>query len=507
MNIDNVEIELEKLYELIRSKEPEANYLSASVHEIYRASAKNLYRYLLLRSKDIRGIQSNLSELGISSLGSGAGYVYENVASALNLVKLIQNKTWQKDTTLESIGFSGSHKLLVEHSNTLFKTASKAHETDIMVTMPDEAVTDRLILKKLFLAGMKISRINLSHGNVSMWEAMIANLKDVTTELNVPLRIYMDLPGPKIRTTGFFIKKAEGKKIRNLEFLELVEGDAIFLTHLTADISEIAPADFDIPFVRVSMAQVIEDLQIGHNVFFDDGTIQARVISKSDLKVGLVVLKMHKKSLKVEKGINLPDTTLNLPSLTAEDLRLLPFIVKHADMLGYSFVRNANDVNALYKELEQWSTSKTGVVLKIENREAFDNLPLILFEAMKRCNIGVMIARGDLAVEIGFERISEVQNQILLLCEAGQIPVIWATQVLDTLAKKGVATRAEISDATISGQAECVMLNKGPYIIEAVQTLHNVLERMETHALKQKNTLRALTVAKTNLDRINELLY
>jgi pyruvate kinase len=123
---------------------------------------------------------------------------------------------------------------------------------------------------------------------------------------------------------------------------------------------------------------------------------------------------------------------------------------------------------------------------------------------MKRPKIGVMIARGDLAVEIGFERISEVQNQILWLCEAAQIPVIWATQVLDTMAKKGMATRAEISDATISAQAECVMLNKGPFIVEATKTLKNVLQRMEAHSQKSKNTLRALKVAKTGLKNIHK---
>jgi pyruvate kinase len=162
------------------------------------------------------------------------------------------------------------------------------------------------------------------------------------------------------------------------------------------------------------------------------------------------------------------------------------------------------DVDILYGQLEQLGDKDTGVVFKIENRTAFENLPSILFAAMKRPRIGVMIARGDLAVEIGFERISEVQNQILWLCEAAQIPVIWATQVLDTMAKKGMATRAEISDATISAQAECVMLNKGPFIVEATKTLKNVLVRMEAHSQKSKNTLRALKVAKTGLKNIHK---
>jgi pyruvate kinase len=115
---------------------------------------------------------------------------------------------------------------------------------------------------------------------------------------------------------------------------------------------------------------------------------------------------------------------------------------------------------------------------------------------MKHPKIGVMIARGDLAVEVGFERISEVQNEILWICEAAHIPVIWATQVLENLAKTGMPTRAEISDASLGAQTECVMLNKGPYINQAISTLENILIRMESHGYKRKHALRPLRIAK-----------
>jgi len=119
---------------------------------------------------------------------------------------------------------------------------------------------------------------------------------------------------------------------------------------------------------------------------------------------------------------------------------------------------------------------------------------------MKRNKIGVMIARGDLAVEIGFERIAEVQSQILWLCEAAHVPVIWATQVLENLAKTGIATRAEVSDAALSAQAECVMLNKGPYIVDAVKTLKEIISKMENHGYKKKNSMRILNIAKNTLE-------
>jgi pyruvate kinase len=136
-----------------------------------------------------------------------------------------------------------------------------------------------------------------------------------------------------------------------------------------------------------------------------------------------------------------------------------------------------------------------GVVLKVENREAFENLPRLLLTAMHSPPLGVMVARGDLAVEVGFERLAEVQEEILWLCEAAHVPVIWATQVLEGLAKTGAPTRAEVSDAVMSGRAEAVMLNKGPFIVEAVRFLNGVLERMDAHQHKQRSRLRKLSIS------------
>lgn len=251
--------------------------------------------------------------------------------------------------------------------------------------------------------------------------------------------------------------------------------------------------------VGVRLPQIIDDLSIGDSVFLDDGMIRAKVISKKENSVKLLITKAFKNKLKSGKGINLPDTRLNLPSLTDRDMEVLPFVCAHADIVGYSFVRTPEDVEKLYSELEKYESEHLGVVLKIENKEAFENLPSLLFSAMKRNKIGVMIARGDLAVEIGFERIAEVQSQILWLCEAAHVPVIWATQVLENLAKTGIATRAEVSDAALSAQAECVMLNKGPYIVNAVRTLKKIILKMENHGYKKKNSMRLLNVAENAL--------
>ena len=109
---------------------------------------------------------------------------------------------------------------------------------------------------------------------------------------------------------------------------------------------------------------------------------------------------------------------------------------------------------------------------------------------------GVMIARGDLAIEVGWERLAEVQEEILWLCEAAHVPVIWATQVLESLAKKGMPSRAEVTDAAMGGRAECVMLNKGPYIVETTRFLGDILGRMQSHQAKRRPALRSLAVSR-----------
>ena len=138
-----------------------------------------------------------------------------------------------------------------------------------------------------------------------------------------------------------------------------------------------------------------------------------------------------------------------------------------------------------------------GLSWKIETRQAFERLPNLILAAMRAPRAGVMIARGDLAVECGYQRTAEVQEEILWICEAAHMPVIWATQVLESLAKKGQASRAEITDAAMGERAECVMLNKGPYIVEAVKVLDDILHRMQGHQAKKRSMLRSLRIAST----------
>jgi pyruvate kinase len=245
--------------------------------------------------------------------------------------------------------------------------------------------------------------------------------------------------------------------------------------------------------------QIFVDVRAGDRIWFDDGKIGGVVErrEKDRLRVKITRARARGARLASEKGINLPDTTLRLPALTEKDREDLAFVAKHADLVALSFVNTAEDVRELLKILEPLGDSQPAIVLKIETRRGFENLPSMLLEAMKSPRCAVMIARGDLAVECGFERMAEVQEEILWLCEAAHVPVIWATQVLETLAKEGIPSRAEVTDAAMAHRAECVMLNKGPYVVQAVKVLDDILQRMRGHQLKKRSMLRELRLVST----------
>jgi len=261
------------------------------------------------------------------------------------------------------------------------------------------------------------------------------------------------------------------------------------------------PAQFDAAGRRVSPAvisctlpEVFSQVQAGEQVWFDDGKIGGiiREVQSEGLFVEITHAKPNGDRLGADKGINLPDTAIKLPAITPKDLEDLQFIVAHAELVGMSFVRHESDIYHLQSRLHELNGDHLGIVLKIETRQAFESLPNLMLAAMRRHPVGVMIARGDLAVECGYERMAEVQEEMLWVCEAAHMPVIWATQVLESLAKKGLPSRAEITDAAMGERAECVMLNKGPHIVEAIIALDDILHRMQDHQAKKTSRMRRL---------------
>lgn len=250
--------------------------------------------------------------------------------------------------------------------------------------------------------------------------------------------------------------------------------------------------------IHCTLEQAFDVVQAGQPVWLDDGKIGGIVEHNdgAEILVRITQTPPGGAKLRAEKGINFPDTVFELPALTAKDLADLETMAGKVDMVALSFVRSPQDVADLQQHFQRLGIPETGIILKIENRAAFENLPAILLTAMRSPHIGVMIARGDLAVEVGFERLSEVQEEILWLCEAAHIPVIWATQILEGMAKKGAPSRAEVSDAAMSIRAECTMLNKGPNIVETVRFLDGILQRMGNHYHKRRLMMRPLSVCR-----------
>jgi pyruvate kinase len=240
--------------------------------------------------------------------------------------------------------------------------------------------------------------------------------------------------------------------------------------------------------------EVFEFVAEGDRISLNDGKISGVVetVAHDHLEIAIAKGKPTGSRLRADRGINFPDSDIDLPGLTAADRKDLEFVVRHADAVSLSFVRKPKDILLLQQELDRLGAKDIGVIVKVETRKGFKNLPRLLLTAMRRYPVAVMIARGDLAVEAGWERLAELQEEVLWICEAAEVPVIWATQVLERQAKRGLPSRAEISDAAMSQRADCVMLNKGPHIVAAIHMLDNILQRMQAHQHKKAARLRKL---------------
>lgn len=244
------------------------------------------------------------------------------------------------------------------------------------------------------------------------------------------------------------------------------------------------------------IAELYADVRENEPVWFDDGRIGGivRAVRPGAIEVVITKSKPRGSKLRANKGINFPNSNLSVSAISNKDIQDLDFVAQHADIVGMSFASRPEDIVRLYDLLEE-RKANLPVILKIETLRGFNRLPQLLMTAMSRFPLGLMIARGDCAVECGFERLAEVQEEILWLCEAAHVPVVWATQVLETLSKEGYSSRAEVTDAAMAERAECVMLGRGPYVVEAVASLDGILRRMEAHQMKKMSRLRRLHVS------------
>ena len=236
----------------------------------------------------------------------------------------------------------------------------------------------------------------------------------------------------------------------------------------------------------------------GDPIALNDGKIEGIVTKASSKRMTIRITHAKAKGskLRADKGINFPASDIAMLGLTETDKQNLDFIAEYADAVSLSFVRKPRDIVALQRELENRGAAELGMITKIETKKAFNDLPRLLLTTMRHYPASIMIARGDLAVECGWERLAEIQEEMLWMCEAAQVPVIWATAVLERETRTGQPSRAEITDAAMSQRADCVMLNKGPYILAAIHMLDGILRRMQNHQQKKTPKLRKLRISK-----------
>lgn len=448
----------------------------------FEAGAANLAHYLALRSLDLRPLQKPLVALGLTGLGRSESRVLTTLNSVVANLELICGEGDGLDRSPPQSFWSGENAL--KHAtDVLLGPHVDGRQTRILVTMAAKAAKSLEHVRELVRAGMDAARINCAHEGPKAWGRMIDNIRTAADEAGRHCPILMDLQGPKIRT----------REVLTPEETNSVEAGE----HILITFDDPKPRR-EFPFqTSCAMPEVLRQVPSGARVSIKDGLIVGHVeeVRPEGLLVMVERTPPDGQPLEPEKGINFPGTPLEVSPLLAEDLADLDFVAEHADMVGYSFVQRKEDIELLQAELEKRRHSRppVGIVAKIETQLAFKNLPEMIVQAAGTNPFAVMIARGDLAVEIGYERLSEVQEEILWVCEAAHVPVIWATQVLESLVKRGMPSRGEFTDAAMGNRAECVMLNKGPYITEGIAVLDNVLRRMEAHMTKKSPQLRALS--------------
>ncbi|MDU3211898.1 pyruvate kinase [Anaerococcus sp.] len=335
------------------------------------------------------------------------------------------------------------------------KTPEILKKTKIVCTIGPSSESSE-ILEQLIENGMNVARLNFSHGSHEEHLAKIKNIRKVRRKLNKPIAIMLDTKGPEIRTGNF-----------NVDEVYLKPDDVFTLT--TRDVE----GTQDI--VSVSYEGLPDDVEVGSNIYIDDGLVQLEV---TEIKDGTDVIcrVLNNGVLSNHKGVNLPGSKTNLPAITPKDIEDIKFGIENdIDLIAASFVRKKEDVYEIRRILEDNGGEHIKIISKIESQEGVDNLEEII-----EASDGIMVARGDLGVEIRTELIPIVQKEMIRKANLAAKPVITATQMLDSMIRNPRPTRAETTDvanAIIDG-TDCVMLSGetagGKYPVEAVKTMRNI---------------------------------
>ncbi|MFJ5621901.1 pyruvate kinase [Peribacillus loiseleuriae] len=318
-------------------------------------------------------------------------------------------------------------------------------------------------LTQLVEAGMNVARLNFSHGDHEEHGARIKNIREVVEKTGKPVAILLDTKGPEIRTHSM----ENGA-------LELKAGSNIIVS-----MTEVLGTDEKF---SISYEGLINDVEIGSKILLDDGLIGLEVTEIDHSNNELHTKILNTGTLKNKKGVNVPGVSVNLPGMTEKDASDILFgIEQDVDFIAASFVRRASDVLGIRELLQKNKDCSIQIIPKIENQEGVDNIDEIL-----EVSDGLMVARGDLGVEIPAEEVPLVQKQLIKKCNMVGKPVITATQMLDSMQRNPRPTRAEASDVAnaIFDGTDAIMLSgetaAGNYPVEAVQTMHNIASRAES---------------------------
>lgn len=446
----------------------------------FAPAARNLAAYLALRRHDISDLQPDLAAYGLSSLGRSEAHVMASLDALCAALAAIARQPGHK---FPPPGRMAAGRRAVRAAQTLlFGPDIIGASTRIMVTLPTEAATDPALVAALIKSGMTCARINCAHDDPVAWRAMALMVRAAAKAAGSQCRILMDIGGPKCRI----------ETVHAQDKVRLFRGERLVLVRGMAN-----ACAADKVIATISFPEILDLLEPAKEVWINDGKIGTRVVATAPGRAELEVFCARAKGerLRPEKGLNFPGTNLSLSPLTPDDRESLDTVAEIADIVGLSFVQCPEDVALLHRELARRRVGRPPlpVMLKIETPLSVRNLPRLIVAAGGVGPAAVMIARGDLAVELGFARMAEIQEEVMWLCEAAHIPVVWATQVLEGLVSEGRPSRAEVTDAAMAQRAECVMLNKGPFLPEAMRFLVDVLRRMDRHQAKKSARFGALS--------------
>ena len=332
-------------------------------------------------------------------------------------------------------------------------------KTKIVATL-GPASSDKAVLREMFLAGLNVCRLNFSHGSYEDHSGVIKTIRELNEETGLNVAILADLQGPKIRTN-----EMENNGV------ELVNGSEVLI--VTEKVLGTATK------FSINYSLLPEDVQPGERILLDDGKLALEVL-KTDGKKEITARVIHGGILSSKKGVNFPNTKISMPSLTEKDLEDLQFALdQNVDWIGLSFVRSARDIIEL-KHIISNRKCKAKVIAKIEKPEAIEDIDAIILESD-----GLMVARGDLGVEIPYQNVPIIQKMLIKKCIVHAKPIIVATQMMESMINSISPTRAEVNDvanAVLDG-ADAVMLSGetsvGKFPVEVIRTMSNIVLEME----------------------------